>query len=113
MRKLFGLCFVLLLLPRMLSAIEISDNELTRLDQIFSELKTQIATLQTDLAESRTALSESTDSLTRARASLTQYESVAEAALKAARAERDQARACAVATGIAGLVAVIVVFIVK
>ncbi len=120
MRKLCGLCFVLLLLPQTLSAIEISQLELDTLTADLETLTTLSEALQTrligvnsELSTASQKLAESQKSLAETRQSWTAYESVAEAALKAARAERDQARACAVATGIAGLVAVIVVLLVK
>jgi multidrug resistance efflux pump len=104
---------ILLSAAPMASATEVSESDLARLEAIFSELRTEIAQLRTDLAVSKAALKESTDSLEKARASLSAYVAEAEAALRATRAERDGWRVATAATGVVGILAVIVTLVLR
>jgi ElaB/YqjD/DUF883 family membrane-anchored ribosome-binding protein len=111
MRKLSWLCFILALLPRTLSAIEVSEAELTQLRGIFSELGARSIEQAKLLTQAQTALAEARTSLEAAKASLTTYSEEVAKTLQATRAERDGWRIVSVATGIAGVVGIILALI--
>ena len=104
---------VLLLVAPTLSAIDVSESELLRLRGIFSALESRSIEQDKQLTQAQTALVEAQSSLAAARTSLTAYSAEVEKTLRATRAERDGWRVCAVATGVAGVLAVIVALLVK